>query len=87
MEIIYSRDFVKSAKKLPKPIKIKLANLLIILKNDIFNPRFHLKPLTGKLKGFYSVRITRDFRAIFNFALNHDTVFLIDIGHRKNIYR
>jgi len=87
MEIVYSRDFVKSAKILPKTIKIKLTNLLEILKNDIFNPKLHLKPLTGKMKGFYSIRITRDFRVILNFTLNNNRIFLIDVGHRKNIYK
>lgn len=87
MEIVYSRDFVKSTKKLPKAVKIKLANLLKILKADIFNSKLHLKPLTGRLKGFYSIRITRDFRVILNFTLNNDTIFLIDTGHRKNIYK
>lgn len=41
MEIVYSRDFVKSAKILPKTVKIKFANLLEILKSDIFNPKLH----------------------------------------------
>lgn len=72
---------------LPKAVKIKLGNLLEILKTDIFNPRFRLKPLTGKLKGFYSIRITRDWRVILNFTLNNDTIFLIDVSHRKDIYK
>lgn len=87
MEIVYSRDFVKSAKILPKTVKIKLTNLLEVLKTDIFNSKLHLKPLTGRLKGFYSVRITRDFRIILNFALNINTIFLIDVRHRKDIYK
>lgn len=87
MEIVYSRNFIKSAKILPKTAKIKLANLLEILKNDIFNSKLHLKPLTGKMKGFYSIRIARDWRVILNFTLNNNTIFLIDIGHRKDIYK
>lgn len=42
MEIIYSQDFVKSAKTLQKSTKIKLSNLLEILKIDIFNSKLHL---------------------------------------------
>lgn len=87
MEIIYSRDFVKSAKILPKSVKIKLSNLLEILKTDIFNPKLHLKPLTGKLKRYYSIRITRDFRVILSFLNNNEIIFLIDVGHRKDIYK
>lgn len=86
MEIIYSRDFVKTAKILPKSAKVKLSNLLTVIKIDIFNPKFHLKPLTGKLKGFYSFRINRDYRVILNF-LSTDTIFLICVKHRKDVYR
>ncbi|HDH31673.1 MAG TPA: hypothetical protein ENH26_02770 [Candidatus Wolfebacteria bacterium] len=51
-----------------------------------FNSKLHTKPLIGKLKGFYSFRITRGWRVIFNF-LNHQKIFLIDVAHRKDIYK
>ena len=86
MEIVYSRDFIKSAKLIPKPIKKKLAALLEIIKENPFDSKLHAKPLVGELKGFYSFRITRDWRVIFNF-LNSQKIFLVDIAHRKDIYR
>lgn len=86
MEIVYSGDFVKSAKLVPKFVQKKLANLLETLKENPFHQKFHTKPLTGKLKGYYSFRITRDWRVIFNF-LNSKTIFLIEVAHRKDIYK
>lgn len=86
MEIVFSKDFVKSAKLLPRPIKIKLADSLRFLKENHFNPLLHTKPLTGKLKGFYSFRITREWRAIFK-IIDSKTIFLIDVSHRKDIYK
>ena len=86
MKIVYSSDFVRLTKVTPKPIQRKLANLLEILQNDPFHPKLHTKPLVGKLKGFYSFRVTRDWRVIFVF-LNPETISLIDIAHRKDIYR
>ncbi len=86
MEIVYSKDFIKSAKLIPKSIKNKLAVLLEIAKENPFNSNLHTKPLTGELRGFYSFRITRDWRVIFNF-LNSQKIFLINIAHRKDIYR
>jgi len=86
MKIVYSSDFVRLTKVAPKPIQRKLANLLEILQNDPFHPKLHTKPLVGKLKGFYSFRVTRDWRVIFVF-LNPETISLIDIAHRKDIYR
>lgn len=86
MEIIYSNDFIKAARLVPKPIKKKLAILLEALKRNPFHPKLHTKPLVGKLKDFYSFRITRDWRAIFKF-INSQVIFLIDIAHRKDIYK
>lgn len=86
MEIIYSRDFIKSVKLTPKSIQKKFAALLEVIKENPFNPELHTKPLAGPLKGFYSFRITRDWRVIFNFPSSY-RIFLIDIAHRKDIYR
>lgn len=86
MRIVYSEDFLKSAKTAPKPIQKKLASLLEIFQINPFHSKLHTKPLVGKLKGFYSFRITRDWRVIFIF-LNPQTISLIAIAHRKDIYR
>lgn len=86
MKIVYSGDFAKSVKLTPKQIQKKLAGLLEILQNDPFHPKLHTKPLVGKLRGFYSFRATRDWRTIFVF-LNSETISLISIAHRKDIYR
>lgn len=86
MKIVYSRDFVKAAGGTPKPIQQKLAILLEILERNPFDEKLHTKPLMGKLKNFYSFRITRDWRVIFNFV-NSNGVFLVNIAHRKDIYK
>ncbi|MDP1538738.1 MAG: type II toxin-antitoxin system mRNA interferase toxin, RelE/StbE family [bacterium] len=86
MKIVYSSEFLKSAKFTPKPIQKKLADLLEIFQSNPFHPKLHTKPLVGKLKGFYSFRITRDWRVIFIF-LNSETISLIEIAHRKDIYK
>lgn len=86
MKIVYCKNFIKSARTLPKPIHRKLADLLEILNKNPFHPGLHTKPLAGKLKGFYSFRITREWRVIFSF-LNTGSIFLIDVRHRKDIYK
>ena len=86
MEIIYSGEFIKSAKRLPKSSKIKLASLLELLKDSQFHPKLHTKPLVKNFKGFYSLRITRDWRVIFTFQ-NPQNIILVDVAHRKDIYK
>ena len=48
------------------------------------NPRIG-KPLTAKLKGFWSLRIG-NYRAIYTIKDNELIVAVITIGHRKNVY-
>jgi addiction module RelE/StbE family toxin len=86
VKLIYSERFLKSAKKLPTLIRNKLATKLELLQKNPFHPFLHTKPLTGELFGFYSFRITRDWRVIFQF-LAPEIIYLIEVGHRKDIYK
>lgn len=43
------------------------------------------KPLVGKLAGLWSLRIGK-YRAIYQIRKNELIVFVLRIGHRKNIY-
>lgn len=86
MNVIYTKHFLKPAGKLPKNLQIKLAKQLKLLQQNPFHPFLHTKPLTGPLTGFYSFRITRDWRVIFQFE-TPEVVKLIEIGHRKDIYK
>lgn len=86
IRIVYSRDVLKSAKKLPKRQQMKLAELLEIVKENPFNSFLHTKLLTDHLASFYSFRITRDWRVIFQF-ISPDIIKLVAINHRKDIYK
>lgn len=83
--IVYTDSFLESARKLPKEQQNKLSKILEIIQNNPFHSKLHTKSLTGLLAGFYSFRVTRDWRVIFQF-LNSDKIKLIEIGHRKDIY-
>jgi mRNA interferase RelE/StbE len=43
------------------------------------------KPLTGKLAGLWSLRFGK-FRALYQIRRNKLLIFVLRIGHRKNIY-
>ena len=86
MKVIFSADFIDSAKKLPGKLKIKLGKLIQILKENPFHPSLHTKHLSGRLSGLLSFRITRDWRVIFRF-LEPDIIQLIETADRKDIYR
>ena len=86
ISVIYGNPFLRSARKLSKKQREKLAKLLTILRQNPFDKRLHTKHLSGPLAGLFSFRITRDWRVIFQF-LSSDQIKLLDIGHRKDIYR
>ena len=86
IKISYGSVFVKSARKLPEKLKIKLANSITLLQNNPFNQSLHTKYLSGKLAGLLSFRITREWRVIFKFV-ESDLIQLVEVANRKDIYR
>jgi len=86
VQILYGKNFLKSAKILPKEIRNKLAEQIGLINNNPFNPLLHTKYLSGALVGLFSFRITRDWRVIFQF-ISPETIRLIRVSHRKDIYQ
>lgn len=86
IQLVYSRYFLKSVKKLPTPIQNKLATKLELLQKNPFHLLLHTKSLIGRLFGFYSFRITREWRVIFQF-LEPEIIKLVEVGHRRDIYK
>jgi len=85
-EIIYDRNFIKDTRRLPIGLQNKLADLIIILSQDAFNPLLHTKPLGAPLQGFFSFRIMRDYRAGFKFHSAH-VIQLLAVDRRDEIYK
>ena len=54
--------------------------------DDLQNDPFQGKPLKGKLKGRYSYRVGT-YRIIYAIFKDQLLVMIIDIGHRRDIYR
>ncbi len=86
MRVVYSKDFLKTVAHLPISIQEKLDELIALLAEEPFHPLLHSKRLKGKLKQFYSFRITREWRVIFSFE-GTDFIELVEVAHRKDIYR
>lgn len=86
IQIIYSRDYLKSAKWLPKARLRKLSLLLKLLSTNPYHPLLHTKRLSKELTGYLSFRITRDWRVIFQFV-DEETIMLLRVANRKGAYR
>tara|TARA_Y100000310_G_scaffold302020_1_gene338978 strand:- start:318 stop:584 length:267 start_codon:yes stop_codon:yes gene_type:complete len=78
----------KTAKFLDKlQIKDKNDFEIIIghLKKLEHDPEHFGKPLTGNLKGLWSYRIG-DFRIIYQIQKLNGIIFIVIIGHRRDVY-
>jgi len=79
-----SSRVVKQYRKLPEFIQKEAEDTLLSLEH---NPRPHgsLK-MSGKLKGAYRIRVGR-FRIVYDINDTHHEVTILDIGHRRDVYR
>ena len=83
--VTYTKSFVSHFKKLPHSVQFKTDEHVSLLVIDFRDSRLHTKKLQGNLD-LYSFRVGRDYRCIFMFE-SGDTTKLVDMQHRKDIYR
>ena len=86
VRVYYGNHFLKRIRSFDEKQQKKLARLVVLLKENPYHSQLHTKSLSGEFSGIYSFRVTRDFRVLFKF-LSPDELILVDIGHRKDIYR
>ncbi len=86
MRVVATKHFLKTAALLPTETQNKLDALLVIFSQNPFHPLLHTKRLKRELAQAFSFRISRDWRVIFIFE-GKDTVKLVTVGNRKDIYR
>ncbi len=86
MKVVLRKSFLKDASNLPLKIKELLLRQTDIFRTDQHDTRLHVKKLSGKFNGFYSLRLTSEYRVIYCFESKDEAVF-VEIGHRKDIYR
>lgn len=84
MKTIYSHDFSKEFKALPKEIQILFKKQKAIFKNDWKDARLKVKKLKEQ-EFIFSFRVTRAYRVLF-FFVKTDTVLFLTITHRKDVY-
>lgn len=80
-KIIFNKSALKSFDKLDRFGQETIGKKIEHLKQ---NP-FLGKPLTANLAGLWSLRIGK-YRVIYQIQKEELIVFILDVGHRKNIY-
>lgn len=84
-KIELSKTADKAIRKLDKTTAARILDTLEQI-SHLDDPRTRGKALTGNLTGLWRYRIG-DYRAICTIEDNKLAVLVLDIGHRKNIYK
>lgn len=79
-ELLYSDYAEKQLGKLPQDVRERI---LATLERCRIRPFVHAKKLVGN--PYFSIRVG-DYRVIANIINNELKIFVIEVGHRKNVY-
>lgn len=86
MQYILSKRFEKDFAKLPPAVKKKAIDTLEWFTKNPQNPTLRNHGLVGKWKGYFSINVTGDTRAIY-FVIEEDMVRFIAIGSHSELYK
>lgn len=82
-QLAFSKEFAKDFKKLPPHEKPRVKKALLLIKQDPYSAR-NLKKLTNVNIGQYRFRIGV---LRIRFDIEGDTIQLLMVRHRKDVYR
>lgn len=80
-EIIFHKNSQKQIEKLPREIQIRILSALERIK---ISPHSHVKRLVNT--PYFRLRVG-DYRIILDIQNKKLVIFVIELGHRKNIYQ
>jgi addiction module RelE/StbE family toxin len=86
MFIRFHRNFEKQYKKLKTIERNKLKQRIDVFIKDEFNPILNNHALRGKCKGYRSINVTGDIRAIYKKEIKNRVIF-IAIDKHSNPYK
>lgn len=84
-KILFSKRVKKELTKLPKNIRRKIYENSLILEINPISDVLDIKKLKG-LSNIYRVR-AGDYRMLYEIKSQELIVFVLQVGHRKDIYR
>ncbi len=84
MNVHFSKNFLKQYKKL-RAIQKKIDERLVLFRRNPHDSILNNHALGGEYKGYRSINITGDFRAIYE-PFDHHTAFFITVDTHSNLY-
>ncbi|MCH7952032.1 type II toxin-antitoxin system mRNA interferase toxin, RelE/StbE family [Patescibacteria group bacterium] len=87
MRVQFSRQFKKQYKKAPRKIQTAIDRRLKLFIKDPDDPLLRNHSLRGRLKGFRSINITGDWRAVFREFEKENLIFFDTFGTHSQLYK
>ena len=82
----FSKRFDRQFSKLDKSTQRYMFNWLIKHLDNVENPRYSGKSLTGNKQGLWRYRIG-NYRVIVDISDTNCVIIAVEVGHRKFIYK
>jgi mRNA interferase YafQ len=92
MQVLWSNGFTRSFKKITKrnpQLKERIAEVLVLLADDPFNPSLKSHKLTGNLAGLWACSVAYDCRIVFEFSEEEALevfILLVNVGTHDDVY-
>lgn len=89
MQIRYEKKFSKQYNKAPHKIQLAFDTRFKLFLENPFHPQLSNHALTGKFKGYRSINITGDWRAIFSeLRIKNKTIIVFELlGTHSQLYK
>ena len=85
-KIEFSKYSFKQLSKLDKPVQQLIRAWIRKYLKNTEDPRLYGKPLTGNLQGLWRYRVG-DYRLVCRIHDAIVTIYIVEVGHRKEIYK
>ena len=88
MRVDYSTRFIKHLQKIPAPLLLAFQKRLELFVADSYHQLLHTHALHGKWKGFFSINVTGDWRAVYHWIDEEkvEWVEFVEIGTHSELY-
>ncbi len=86
MNILFHRSFRKDFERLPHKQREKFKERVALYEVNSAHPLLRLHALSGKYQGCWSIDVTGDVRAIYEYIPEDDVVLFVRIGTHSELY-
>lgn len=85
MRILFHRNFEKQYRKLHGGEKRRLKERIAVFMKEPLDPKLNNHPLRGRYKGYRSINVTGDLRAIYK-MIRPDIFLFVAVDTHGNLY-